>query len=160
MIRPMLIALRSTLLALFAFLLSTAALAGETTYGAGLTELEPIKLSELMDNPDPHVNKMVRVEGLVIDVCAKRGCWVELAGDREFESVRFKVNDGEIVFPVDAKGKRATLEGVFTATELTEEQAIARAKHHAEEQGKPFDPSTVAGKQMVYQIAGKGGVIH
>ncbi len=137
-----------------------AAHAADTVYGAPLSDAVVVKLSQLLDSPADYVDKTVKIEGLVIGVCPKRGCWIEVAGDREFESMRFKVADGEIVFPVDAKGKNATLEGVFTAMELTEEQAIARAKHFAEEKGEAFDPKSVKkGAHTMYQIAGKGGVI-
>jgi hypothetical protein len=101
-----------------AALLVTPVLAGKTVqgklYGKELTGSETVALSELMKNPDTYVGKTVRVEGLVVDVCAKRGCWMELAGDQEFQSIKIKVDDGVIVFPMEAKGKKAVAEGVFT----------------------------------------------
>ena len=35
---------------------------------------------------------------------------------------------------------------------MTEEQAIERAKHEAEEHGKEFDPNSVTGPVTYYQI--------
>src|ERR1019366_7256328 len=49
--------------------------------------------------------------------------------------------------------------GKFTKSELTKEQAIARAKEEAEEKGKTFDPASVPGPITVYQIQGSGAVI-
>lgn len=131
-----------------------------TTYGQGLSGTEVVKISELLDNPDGYVGQTVRVEGLVTDVCPKRGCWIEIASDREFETLRLKVDDGVIVFPLDAKGKRTVAEGVFTKIELTPEQALQHARHLAEERGEAFDPSA-AGElpTVMYQIQGKGAVI-
>ena len=46
-----------------------------------------------------------------MNVCEKRGCWIELAGDKENTKIRVKVEDGVIVFPMEAKGKTALVEG-------------------------------------------------
>jgi ABC-2 type transport system permease protein len=62
--------------------------------------------------PPTKYNTMpVRVEGMVLDVCPKRGCWFELAGGKPGAKLKFKVTDGEMVFPVDAKGKYAVAQG-------------------------------------------------
>ena len=97
--------------------------------------------------------------GLVIDVCSTRGCWIYLAGDRDFEKIRIKVTDGEIVFPMEARGKKATVVGVVESMELTREDVIKRRKHHAEETGAPFDPSTVTSGETVLRIRGLGASI-
>jgi hypothetical protein len=128
-------------------------------YGEPLTGTETIEISELLGNPDPYLGKVVRVEGLVTDVCKKRGCWMSLAGDEEFQEIRIKVDDGVIVFPMEAKGKRAVAEGVFTKIEMTLEQTIAYREHHAEEHGEEFDPSTVTEPLVYYQIRGTGAVV-
>ncbi|UCF67613.1 MAG: DUF4920 domain-containing protein [Acidobacteriota bacterium] len=145
----------------FATVLALPAVGGEaTTYGEGLTGSETVKLSELRADPDAYLGKTVRVEGLVLDVCPKRGCWIELAGDEEFQSIRVKVEDGVIVFPPEAKGRKAIAEGLFTKRELTEEQAVAWQKHQAEERGLEFDPSSVDGPLTIYMIMGTGAIIH
>jgi hypothetical protein len=144
-------------LALLVLCAAPAALA--TTYGKAPSAGDPVKVSELLASPDKYVGKTVKVEGLITDVCAKRGCWMVIAGDKEFESIRFKVDDGVIVIPMEAKGKKAVAEGTFTKIEMTKEQAIEQAKHHAEEQKKPFDPASVTGPTVVYQLKGTGAVI-
>ena len=136
------------------------AVAGETgkTYGKGVSGTEIIKVSELVANADKYVGQTVRVEGVVIDVCAKRGCWMDLKG--ESGKVRIKVEDGVMVFPMDAKGKNAIAEGVFTKIEMTPEEARAHAKHQAEEKGQALDAANVPdAPTVVYQIAGTGAVI-
>ena len=80
-------------------------------YGKPLTGTDTVKISALMADPDKYVGQTVRVEGIITGVCEKRGCWMTLASDREFEDLRIKVDDGVIVFPLDAKGKRAVAEG-------------------------------------------------
>jgi hypothetical protein len=128
-------------------------------YGEPLTGTETVAISELLANPDPYLGEVVRVEGLVTGVCEKRGCWMSLAGDEEFQEIRIKVDDGVIVFPLEAKGHRAVAEGVFTKVEMTLDQTVAYRKHHAEEHGEEFDPSTVTEPLVFFQIRGTGAVI-
>ena len=144
---------------LLAITINGHAFAEETKYGAGLTGEELTKVSALMDNPDNYVGKTVRIEGLIVDVCPMRGCWIDLASDREFEKMRFKVKDGEIVFPVESKGKNAVVEGVFTVIDLSHEDAIRYQRHMAEEKNLPFDEASVTGPMKIYQIKGAGGVV-
>jgi hypothetical protein len=128
-------------------------------YGEPLTGTGTIAISELLDNPEPYLGEVVRVEGLVTGVCEKRGCWMSLAGDKEFQEIRIKVDDGVIVFPMEAKGRRAIAEGVFTKIEMTMEQTLAYREHHAQEHGEEFDPSTVTEPLIFFQIRGTGAVI-
>jgi Domain of unknown function (DUF4920) len=86
------------------------------------------------------------------------GCWMDLTNDAG-QKLRIKVNDGEIEFPKDVAGKMAVAEGKFTKSELTKEQAIARAREEAEEKGKTFDAASVRGPITVYQIQGSGALI-
>jgi len=80
-------------------------LAAATSFGKGVQGKEAVKVTELIANPDKYVGKTISVEGLVTDVCSKRGCWMTLAGDKELQTVRIKVDDGVIVFPTTAKGR-------------------------------------------------------
>jgi hypothetical protein len=86
------------------------------------------------------------------------GCWMNLTSDSG-KMVRIKVNDGEIVFPKDSAGKMAVAEGKFSKTELTKEQAIAQAKHEAEENKKKFNEASITSSKTTYQIQGSGAVI-
>lgn len=131
----------------------------DTTYGEGLTGEDTTLISTILANPDAYVGKTIRVQGLVTEVCAKRGCWVAIASDQEFQTLRFKVQDGVIVFTPDVKGKRGTFEGVLARYELSMEQSIERAKHHAEEQGEEFDESSITGPEIYYQLEGTGAVV-
>jgi len=138
-------------------LLPSATLA--KTFGAGVSLGEETPVSAILDNPDGYVGKQVKVSGLVVDVCSRRGCWIFLAGDRAFEKIRIKVTDGEIVFPMEARGKVATVEGVVEKMELTRDEVIAQRKHHAEETGETFDPASVTGGETILRIRGLGAEI-
>lgn len=127
--------------------------------GQSITVQEVTKVSDIAKNPESFVGKKVLVEGLVVDVCEKRGCWMDIASDQAFEKIQIKVDDGVIVFPMTAKGKTAKVEGVVEALRLSKEDAIELAEHKAEEKGVAFDPSTITGPQTIYRIRGKGAVI-
>jgi hypothetical protein len=128
-------------------------------YGKPLSGSEITLISDLLETPDRYVGETVRVEGLVTRVCEKRGCWISLASDQEFQELRIKARDGVIVFPVQARGKKAVAEGVFTKIELDMEQTLRQKQHHAEEHGEAFDPASVTEPTVYYQINVTGAVI-
>ena len=68
--------------------------------------------------------------------------------------------DGDIIFPMEAIGQNALVEGKVYKIELTQEEAVGYYEHIAEETGKDFDPSSVTGPLTLYQIKGLGAEIH
>lgn len=140
-------------------LISSFTLAQTEKFGREITLTEKTKISEIINNPEEFVGKTVLVEGEVLDVCATAGCWMELKSDDETGKIKIKVRDGDIVFPMSAKGKNAIVEGTVYKIELTKEEAIEYYEHLAEEAGKEFDPSTVTGPVTIYQIKGLGAEI-
>lgn len=136
----------------------TAKLEGKT-YGDGVKLAESVAISEIVDDPRSFDGKTVRVEGMVIDVCPKRGCWFEMAGDAPGKKMRFKVKDGVMVFPMDAKGKYAVAEGVVAVQELSLEETKKYAAYQAEEKGEDFDPASVTEAEMIVRIDGTGAVV-
>jgi hypothetical protein len=141
----------------FALLVSLPAFA--ESYGKGVTLKETTKISEIYANPDKYVGKLLRVEGTITDVCSKRGCWMLIASDKEFQTLRFKVEDGVIVIPMEAKGKPAIAEGTVRKIEMTKDEAVAYDKHVAEENGRTFDPKSVTGPRVMILLKGTGAVI-
>jgi hypothetical protein len=141
-----------------ALLLLAPMLAAATQLGKPLTVKQPMTIAQLMTSPDNWVGKTVQVKGKVSEVCQMAGCWMQLV-DQEGKAVRIKVKDGEIVFPKDAVGKMALAEGKFAKIELTKEQAIDRARHEAEENGKPFNPESIKSGMTIYQIQGTGATL-
>jgi hypothetical protein len=128
-------------------------------YGKPLTLKKTTKVSEILANPDKYNGKKVQVEGAIVGVCEERGCWIKIASDKEFEQIQFKVEDGVIVFPLDAKGKNAAAEGVVSVKRYTKEELIEAMKKHAEKEKKEFDPASVTGPKTVIMIKGEGAVI-
>ena len=130
-----------------------------TRYGNELTLTEITKVSDIYANPEKFSGKRVQVQGPIVDVCESMGCWLALGSDREFETIRFKVEDGVIVFPMSAKGKNARVEGVISVETLSVEQQIAQGEEMAREQKKTFDPKTVTGPKVNVQIKGEGAIV-
>lgn len=143
----------------FAAILLSLPLLAETKLGQRLTLSKPTSIGELMSSPDAQVGKVVQVKGKVTEVCQMAGCWMALTDPATGKSIRIKVNDGDIVFPKEAIGREAVAEGTLTKSELTREQALAKAKHEAEERKQAFHPERVKGPQVYYQIAGVGAVL-
>ena len=129
------------------------------TFGEKLTISEITKISEILAAPEQFVGKKVLVKGMVVDVCAKRGCWIYLASDKPFEKIQIKVLDGVIVFPMSARGKEALVEGEIEALKYSKEEAIAWLQHTAEEKGESFDPASVTSGMTVYRIKALGAEI-
>lgn len=135
---------------------SAAAVAGDavTTYGEELSDTEIVPISALYESPDDYVGETVKVEGRVVGVCAKRGCWIELAGDEEFQSMRIKVTDGVIVFPVECKGQMAVAEGTFTKIDIP---VAADPNHECDgEHGEGEDAHSACQPKTAFQIMGTG----
>ncbi len=128
-------------------------------YGEDITLKEKTNISDILSNPEDYLDKKVIVEGEVLDVCPKMGCWMEIKSDVEGEKIKVKVKDGEIVFPEEAKGKNALVEGKVYKIDLTVDEAVEYYQHQAEERGEEFEPSTVTEAVTIYQIKGLGAEI-
>jgi hypothetical protein len=128
------------------------------TYGAGILLKAGVALGEILADPESYESRIVQVRGTVDAVCPRRGCWIDLA-DSDGASVRVKVTDGEIVFPLSAKGHEVLVEGAVERIELTEEQHRAWKAHEAEELGVAFDPASVNGPTTMWRIQGFGARI-
>lgn len=127
-----------------------------TSYGEGLSGATAVRISELMSSPEKYLGEKVRVEGLVDDVCPMMGCWIDILEAQSRETIRFKVADGVIVFPVEAKGREVVAEGVLRKHEMSKQRATSWLRHLAEEKGEAFDESSVTGPMVFYQIEGLG----
>jgi hypothetical protein len=119
--------------------------------GVALTKATPIEA--LTTRPKAFVGKRVRVDGIAKAVCAEMGCWMAVAVDETdpaSPTVRLKVDDGVIVFPMSAKGKKVSAEGVFEVVRPSDMEAKEAAGEHAKQ-----DPTA----SPQYQIKATGAII-
>ena len=130
-----------------------------TVYGEQPTLTDTTLISTILAAPESYLGQRVLVAGTVVEVCEKRGCWLQLGSDREFETMRVKVEDGVIVFPMTARGHQAVVEGVMEKVVLSADEAREQARMHAEEQGLPFDSTATFEPTTTYQLRGIGARI-
>ena len=141
-------------------LAATAGLsAAARKFGKPLTLKDTTKISDIYASPDAFNGKRVKVEGPIVDVCAERGCWIAIGSDQEFQTLRFKVDDGVIVFPMAIKGRTAVVEGVLTVTTLSVAEQVEQGEHMAKEKKTTFDPKTVKGPKTSIMIKGEGAEV-
>lgn len=152
-----------SLLTLLIMLMSLAITGGSVQageqFGRPLTLTRETKVSEIERNPKAFVGKRVLIRGTVVEVCAKRGCWMDIASDIPYGKFQAKVTDGVIVFPMSARGRTALVEGVVEELKMSREEALAYRRHQAEEKGVRFDPASVKGPETTYRLQAQGAVI-
>ena len=124
-----------------------------------MTVRESISVSELLARANELDGQRVRVEGEVLEVCKKKGCWMNLAGDQPGTKIRIKVTDDVIVFPTEAEGRYAIAEGLVKRMPLSLEDSRGYLAHEAEEQGREFDPASVTEAITVVRVDGLGAMI-
>jgi hypothetical protein len=126
----------------------------EEKFGKGVTLKEATPIKALFESPEKYVGKTIRIDGVVTAVCAEMGCWMALGETAQAEnSVRLKVShDGKIVFPVSAKGKAVSAEGVFVKVSATDKESKEVIKEQAA-------VMTVSDFSKTYQINTTGAVI-
>jgi hypothetical protein len=131
----------------------------EQHFGDGADMKQLTAISKILASPNSFIDTPVTVEGTIVKVCKKRGCWVELASDKQFQTLRIKVRDGEMVFPMSTLGKVAYATGQLNALSFNVEQSKKYLAHRAEEQQESFDASTITEAITVYQITPTGVTI-
>ena len=133
---------------------SLAAAGQEKQLGKGVTLKDATPIKALYESPDKFVGKTIRIDGVVTAVCEDMGCWMALgASEKSEEVVRFKVDHHTgIEFPISAKGKQASAEGVFEKIDAKDKEANEAAGEHAAH-------SKIADFAKKYQIKAVGAVI-
>jgi hypothetical protein len=137
--------------AAIAMLLAMPVAAEETKFGSGVTLKDATPIKALLDKPQDFVGQTIRVDGVATAVCEHMGCWMAIApeGDENAGSVRLKVEDGAIVFPVTAKGKKVSAEGVFEVVGKDAESKEAAGEHAKHD----------ASASKTYQIKATGALV-
>jgi hypothetical protein len=133
--------------------LAAVGVSAETKLGAGVTLKDSTPVKALVEKPSDFVGKTVRVDGVATAVCEHMGCWMAIApeNDPSGATVRLKVEDGKIVIPTSAKGKKVSAEGVFELVNDKDGEANEAAGEHAKKD---------ASASKKYQLKGTGVVIH
>lgn len=117
--------------------LGTVAIASEEMkFGAGVTLKEATPIKALVEKPGDYVGKTIRIDGVATSVCEEMGCWMAIAAENDPRgtTVRLNVLESSIRFPVTAKGKKVSAEGVFEQVGGKDDHAHPAAGAHANHQ--------------------------
>ena len=133
--------------------------AAQNQFGETVNSDDVIKVSTVLATPDSYVDKQIVIKGIVTNVCSKRGCWMTVQSDQRFQELFVKVRDGEMVFPMSARGKDALIKGKLTSHPLSLEQSKSYLADEAKKQGKAFDPESVTAAVNFYQLTPSGVTI-
>jgi hypothetical protein len=132
---------------------AAAGLGDDIKLGAGVTIQEPTPIPLIVKAPKDYVGKTVRIDGVATAVCEEMGCWMAVADSAKKKApvIRLQVeHDGAIVFPMSAKGKHVSAEGVFESIGGDDDHGKEAAREHAK---------TDAKASAQYQIKATGAVI-
>lgn len=121
-------------------------------YGEGVSMTEATPIATVVAKSADYVGKTVRVDGVVTAVCENMGCWMVLKDETTDATLRLKVDDGVMIFPVSAKGKKASAQGVIEKVD-----AAAEAAHNETAAAKEHADHVVA---VTHQLRPTGVVIH
>ncbi len=131
---------------------------GETKLGAPLKLKEPMTVDAVLKSKDSMAGQAVQVKGKATEVCQMMGCWVNLVSESG-KMIQFNAHEAGLVFPKDSVGKQVIAEGTLVKSVMSKQEAIAAAKHEAEEQGRKFNPNKIKSGKTVYSIQGAGAVL-
>jgi hypothetical protein len=123
------------------------------TFGTGVSITENTPLASLIERPADFEGKTVRVEGTVQAVCQHMGCWMAFAADSapNGKTLFVKVDDGVIVFPVTAKGRRAVAQGVIQRIGGVNPEEKEAAAEHAKQ---------TAAASTMWQLKATGALVY
>lgn len=130
----------------------TVAHAAPLTFGQAVNKDEITPVATVIANPAKYVDTAITIEGEIQAVCQMRGCWMTLAAKSGDPTFRIKVRDGDMEFPVSAKGKTAYATGTVNAHTLNMTATLDYLEEQAENRGETFDPSSVTKPLTFYQF--------
>ncbi len=130
--------------------------AGVQKYGKPLTLKTETKITDILAKPDAYVGKRLRVRAVVTDVCPERGCYMILKGEKRFQSLMFKVDDGVIVFPVSLVGREVIVEGTLSKQTISVQEQKDMCPVEAKALDPKFDPEKITGPMVLVRLDGIG----
>ena len=81
---------------------------------------------------------------------------MELAAEEKFQSLKIKVPDGQMIFPMSAMGKTAFATGNLTAINLDLEQSKRYLATQAQKNNTEFDANSITDVVTIYQFTPVG----
>ncbi len=90
--------------------------------GGEIHASERVRFALVEADPDKFAGETVLVEGTVLAVCQKRGCWMQISdgGARTAMARWEKGCGGQFTFPMDSVGKRVLVQGSIYRRQFSE----------------------------------------
>lgn len=125
-----------------------------------IADRDTIPIESLMASAEKYDGTLVRVSGVVDEVCQHKGCWITMkpagAEDSLFVKFTYPVEPDARLIPLDAVGRPVIVEGKLTIEEISEDEA----KHMAEDAGKSeSEIAAIQGPQKRLRIASPAALI-
>ena len=106
--------------------------AGER-YGDLSLEAEAVDIETLLEAPELHLGKEIRVQGLVVQVCQVMGCWFEVMAEDKRLMVDLQMGS-DFTIPEESAGLHAEVVGTFVR-----EAGVLKLVGHGVELRPPTD---------------------
>jgi hypothetical protein len=103
-------------------------------FGKIISEDGAVMLASIESNVMPGEEFATKVEGEIVEVCQKKGCWMTVKKD-DGSVVRVTFKDYGFFVPKDAAGKWVVMEGIAFYDTLS----VSTLQHYAEDAGKPAE---------------------
>lgn len=124
----------------FVFAMTTVALAQENItpakpgvqYGKAINTKKAISVKKLEDTLKSKKEFTGKIEGEVVGVCKKKGCFLTLKREGQEDPIMVRFKDYGYFVPADIVGKTVVLEGKAKVKELS----VKQLQHNAEDAGK------------------------
>jgi hypothetical protein len=126
---------------------------GRELFGAAIGAEPVVDFAALLAEPTAYAKEPVQVEGVVRQVCQRRGCWLELATDMNPEApgCRVVLKGHAFFVPIDSAGARARLAGAVQVETISAAQVA-----HMEEEGGRFPNKHGDGTASEVRIVASG----
>ncbi|MDP4530026.1 DUF4920 domain-containing protein [Alkalimonas delamerensis] len=93
--------------------LVSVAQAEPVQFGGEVQQEKLVALSSILAAPEQYLAQEVTVKGTIAAVCEKMHCWMRFETAEQQPAFRIKVRDGDMVFPLSARGKTAYATGTL-----------------------------------------------
>src|SRR5690606_19423081 len=104
-------------------------------YGKTITAQNAISVKKLEQSLKADKEFTGKIEGEVVGVCKKKGCFLTLKREGQEEPIMVRFKDYGYFVPTDIVGKTVVLEGKAKIKELS----VKQLQHNAEDAGKSAD---------------------
>lgn len=121
-----------------------------------MLDREVVPVAKVLADPEAYEGKELTLEGVVSDVCAKRGCWLRIADEKDAEAsvfVKLTCDESGVIVPLDSSGDKVRARGKIVMETVSE----ADARHLAEDAGEsPEAIAKIVGPQKSLNLQTKG----